>query len=467
MKKKIITISLILLAINIANAQKFDVETLKYSGNNDKYLNILVLGDGYTAAEQAKFITDSKKTIDYLFSQAPWKNYTNFFNVYAIKVISTQSGVNHPKTANDCGNIPSSTNNPYFGSSFDEAGIHRLIVPKNYTLIHNVINSNFSSQYAQVLIVANTSDYGGSGGEFATSTTEANSPEIVAHEIGHSFAGLADEYFAGDDYFDEKPNMTKTSNASLVKWKNWININGIGINKYGNTGLSASWYKPHTNCKMQLLGPAFCDVCAQAIIESIHSRVNTIVSYTPTNTSTISSANQYLDFNLTELMKPVTNTLNIKWKLDDVTVGNNVDFIKLDQNTLSNGLHNLVVTVTDDSGLLKVDNHATTHLSTVNWTINKSNLGVKLNSFENKISYSMYPNPTTNSFNLEFELDKQSKVLIELYSIDGKKIRQIENKTIDSGKYSNNINIEDLSAGSYLLSFKIDNSKFSKIIIKQ
>src|SRR6187455_1879043 len=99
MKKKITLILLMLLAMNLSNAQEFEVETLKFSGNNDHYLNILVLGDGYDATEQSKFITDSKKVIDYLFSQAPWKNYSTFFNVYGIKVISEQSGVNHPKTA--------------------------------------------------------------------------------------------------------------------------------------------------------------------------------------------------------------------------------------------------------------------------------------------------------------------------------------------------------------------------------
>lgn len=467
MKKKITALFLILLAINLSNAQKFDVETLKFSGNNDKYLNILVLGDGYTAAEQSKFITDSKKVIDYLFSQAPWKNYSNFFNVYGIKVISEQSGVNHPKTATDCGSQPAYTNKPYFGTTFDEGGIHRLIVPKNSTLIHQVINTNFSSQYAQAIIIANTSDYGGSGGVFATATVEASSPEIVAHEMGHSFAGLADEYYAGDNYFYEKHNMTKTSDPLLVKWKNWIGFNSVSVNKYGSSGNSALWYKPHHNCKMELLGPAYCSVCMQAIVETIHSKVNPIVSYTPSNTATISSTDQYLDFNLTALMKPSPNTLNIKWQLDNTPVGDNVDAVKIDQSKLSNGLHNLTVTITDDSNFLKVNNHAITHVNTVNWTINKSTLGVNMNSFENKISYSMYPNPTTNSFNIEFELDKQSKVSIELYTIDGKKIRQIENKTIDNKKYSKIVNIEDLSAGSYLLTFKIDNGTFSKIIIKQ
>lgn len=456
-----------LLAMNLSNAQEFEVETLKFSGNNDHYLNILVLGDGYDATEQSKFISDSKKVIDYLFSQAPWKNYSNFFNVYGIKVISEQSGVNHPKTATDCGSQPVYTNKPYFGTSFDEGGIHRLIVPKNYSLIHQVINTNFPSQYAQAIIIANTSDYGGSGGEFATATVEDNSPEIVAHEMGHSFAGLSDEYYAGDNYFYENHNMTKTSDPLSVRWKNWIGFNGVAVNKYEGSVNAALWHKPHHNCKMQLLGPDYCSVCTQAIVEAIHNKVNPIVSYTPSNTATISSADHYLDFNLTELMKPSPNTLNIKWKLDNTIVGENVDAVKIDQSTLSNGLHNLVVTVTDDSNFLKVDNHPTTHVSTINWTIDKSALGVNLNSFENKISYSMFPNPTTNSFYIEFNLDKQSEVLIELYSMDGKKIRQIENKTIDSKKYSKMVSIADLSSGSYLLTFKIDNATFSKIIIKQ
>jgi len=84
MKKKITTLLLLFLTINIVNAQKFDVETLKFSGNNDKYLNILVLGDGYTAEEQTKFIKTSKKEIDYLYS-AEGKQVTNNKNLLILQ----------------------------------------------------------------------------------------------------------------------------------------------------------------------------------------------------------------------------------------------------------------------------------------------------------------------------------------------------------------------------------------------
>lgn len=459
-------IFLMLLTISLSRAQVFEVETLMFNGNNDKYLNIIVLGDGYIAEEQSKFITDSKKVIDYLFSIEPWKNYANFFNVYAIKVISEQSGVDHPKTAADCESEPFYKNKPYFGTTYDEGGIHRAIVPKYATTIHRVINQNFSSKYDQIIIMANSSLYGGTGGEFATVTAHSNSAEIVAHEMGHSFAGLADEYEVGDNNYFETHNMTKTANPLLVKWKNWIGIKSVGVNKYGYSGDAALWYKPHHYCKMQRLGSSYCSVCMQAIVEAIHKKVDLIANYTPSSITAISSAEQYLDFNLKELLTPIPNTLKIEWKLDNQIVAEDVDFVTIDQNKLSNGLHNLVVTVTDDSDFLKVDDHQTVHLNTINWVIDKSSLGVDLNSIENRISYSMYPNPTTNSFKIEFDLDKQSEISIGLYTIDGKKIEQIENKEIVSKKFSKMVDIGYLPTGNYLLAFQIKNSTFSKIIVK-
>ena len=93
--------------------------------------------------------------------------------------------------------------------------------------------------YDQVCILANTPYYGGSGGSYATTTLNTASNEIYAHEIGHSFAALSDEYYAGDGYAGERVNMTKETNPLLVKWKNWMNINGIGIYQHCCGGNSA------------------------------------------------------------------------------------------------------------------------------------------------------------------------------------------------------------------------------------
>src|ERR1035437_1399306 len=216
--KKIITLCFIfLIKLNSVNSQTFQVDTLQYKGDINKYINIVIMGDGYTSSQQNTFITDANNLSSYLLAQTPWVNYANYFNVFAIKVISSQSGAKHPNTSSDCSSasplVPVSNPTTYFGCTFDSYGIHRLIVPQNTTNIVNVLAANFPN-YDQVLIIANTPYYGGSGGAYATSTVNSSSKEIAAHEIGHSFAHLADEYYAGDNFAAEKPNMTQETNPS-------------------------------------------------------------------------------------------------------------------------------------------------------------------------------------------------------------------------------------------------------------
>jgi hypothetical protein len=447
------------------------VDTLQYNGDVNRYINIVILGDGYISTEQNAFIADATNLSNYFLGQAPWSNYLNYFNVFAIKVISAQSGAKHPGTASDCNSaypsVPVSNPNNYFGSSFDRYNIHRLIGPTNTSHIVSVLAANFPN-YDQVLIVVNSPYYGGSGGYYATTTLAASANEIVAHEIGHSFANLADEYYAGDVYAAEMPNMTQETNPTLVKWKNWYGYNGIGIYQHCCGGNSALWYKPATNynCKMQSLGVPYCSVCEQTIIESIHALINPIVSYTP-NTSTISSPNQFIDFKLTELVKPIPNTLKIKWQLDGTVILNNIDSLKMDQNTLTNGIHTLVVNVTDTTSLLKVDNHSTLHFSTVTCTINKTITGLELKATDNKITCSIYPNPSSNILNISIDLEKRSNVSIKLASLDGKVIQHIMNKTLDRGVYLNTINIENIVNGTYIIIFKIGDFIHTEPLIKQ
>ena len=463
MKKKILLNSFLILVWNFGNAQT--METLQYNGDINKYINIVILGDGYTSSQQSDFISDATNLTNYLFTQSPWSNYKNYFNVFAIEVISNESGAKHLGTTSECGTIPISNPSTYFGSEFDYNGMHRLVVPTNTTNIVNVLSTIFP-YYDQVLMIVNTPHYGGSGGGIATSTNHSSSNEITAHELGHSFAGLADEYYAGDTYAGEKPNMTQQTNAALVKWENWMGINGIGIYQHCCGGQSASWYRPQNNCKMQNFGVSYCNVCTEAIIEKIHSLVNIIVSYTPT-TMTITSPNQYIDFNLSDLMKPIPNTLNIEWKLDGVQILNNVDSIQIDQNNLEIGMHTLTATVEDNSSLINVNNHYQIHFCTITWTIIKTTLGVQLMSNDNKISISAFPNPTNSILNISIESDKPQKASMYIISFDGRKSFQLENEIVVNGKYLNTYNVEHLSTGFYTIVFKIGDVTQTQKFIKQ
>ncbi len=467
--KKIILIFLQLILMNSINSQVFDVQNIQYKGDQNKFINIVILGDGYTVNEQQIFIDKATILTNDLFSQSPWSNYKNYFNVYAIKVISLESGVKHPNNLAECvsAGVPFSNPNNYFGSTFDYFGIHRLVVPINSQNITNVLANNLPN-YDIVIIIANSPYYGGSGGSRALATTNVNSKEILIHELGHSVGILADEYYAGDAYVGEKANMTQVTNPSLIKWKNWLTTPQIGINSYGNSGISNTWFKPTSNtCKMQILGVPYCSVCKEKLIENIHVKANPVVSYNPSNITTINSLNQFLNFSLTELMKPIPNTLTINWQLDTTIFNNNLENFQVDQNNLSNGTHTLTATVVDETSFVKTDNHNTIHFNTVTWTIQKNSLGVSTVAESNQIGISVFPNPSTDKINIEIDLEKSSNLSIELVSIDGKIIKTSPNKNVLEGKTINSFDISNLASGNYIFSIKINGANYSKIFVKQ
>ncbi|WP_323033789.1 M64 family metallopeptidase [Paracoccus sp. (in: a-proteobacteria)] len=392
MKKIIFLLQIkFVLALSLVHAQTFDRVNVQLNGSPDSLINIVIIGDGYTSAQQTKFVTDATSFTNFFFTRAPYKQYRNFFNVYGIKVISAESGAKHPQTSADaeCTAQPFSNPNTYFGSTFDYAGIHRLIVPTDNVNVAAVLAANFP-KYDLVVVLSNTTYYGGSGGSLATSTLHTSANLIALHEIGHTFGGLADEYWAGDIYASEHTNMTATSNASMVKWKNWIGAadnapysTKVGVYPYGTSGNSALWYKPSNYCMMQYLADylPYCPVCTETIIENIHSLTKSVLNYTPTILD-ISSPDESLKFKLTKLLKPEPNTLQIKWQLDGVKIGeDNVDSLSINQQSLSRSIHALKASVMDTTELLRIDNHTTKHVSAVTWNINTIGLPVAFTGF--------------------------------------------------------------------------------------
>lgn len=468
--KKLYFLLFILFSI-ATNAQVFEVDTLQYSGTSDKFINIVIMGDGYTESQQDDFIATATTLSNSLMNQSPWMQYQNYFNVFAIKVISLESGARHANTASDCNTafplVPVSTPNTYFRSRFDYLGIHRLIVPQLSGAIASVLAANLPD-YDQAIIVANTPYYGGSGGTWATSTADSDAYEVVAHEVGHSFANLADEYYAGEIYFTEKPNMTQESNPNLIKWKNWITDDTtIDMYNYCCGGTTGLWYKPSDHsCKMEVLGASYCAVCQQTIVEKIHAIVNPVVAFVPTELN-IATEQQFIDFNLSQLMKPVPNTLHIKWQLDETVYDTNTESFQLNQNVLSFGNHTLTAIVSDDTELIRVDNHSDVHFSTVSWTINHSELGTQLFASDNKFGYAIVPNPASQFVNVELELTKSSNIAIDLIATDGKIVQQIPVIMASEGKFSQQINIENLANGSFIIAVKIDGATFTKTMVKE
>jgi len=357
-----------LISWSVSYAQVFDVDTLQYTGDIDQRINLVILGDGYQETELQQFITDAGNFTDTFFSNSPYLEYRQFFNVFTIKVPSNESGASHPGTATDVmePEHPVIEVDNYFGSIFDYYEIHRLLVPVNTSAIMNVLANNFPS-YDQVVMLVNTPYYGGSGGQWATASTNPESSDVAIHELGHSFVGLKDEYWAGDFYAAEGINMTQETDPLLVRWKNWMGDYGVGIYQHCCGETSASWYKPHENCKMQYLNKPFCPVCVEGTIERIHALTDPIISYSPAEKN-ISTLSCDVEFSV-DLVEPEPNTLRRRWILNDVEIERNMDVVQVSGDSLNVGANTLKLVIEDTTELLRVDNHENMHVYNVSWNI--------------------------------------------------------------------------------------------------
>ena len=375
----------ILSIVNLSSAQQYRIDTLQYQGTNKQIVNMVILADGYTAAELDYFVEDARRFNSYFFNTEPFRQYTSYFNVFAIRTPSEESGAIHKGVSNDCpkddhghGNMPDRfnqytrntnvpTSNPktIFGSSFDNMGLHRLVIPHHEEAIQKVLKDHIPN-YSQVVILVNSPYYGGSGGKYATATVNAASNDIAVHEIGHSFAVLADEYWAGNQYAIEGPNRSQEADPTKVRWKNWIGTNGTGVYAYGSKASPSTWFRPHEFCKMQYLVAPFCNVCQEAFVETIHKLTNPIKNTSPRTMQAL-SADTVNKFSLS-LIKPSPNTLDVKWVLNGEQIDADKETIYINKGLFHAGTNELKAIVYDNTKLVRTEEHAK-HIYTAVWSI--------------------------------------------------------------------------------------------------
>ncbi len=421
--KKTLLVLFSFIGILTAQAQIFDVDTLIWSGPTTNRVNIVILGDGYTSSEQGDFIFDASVIANGMFSTTPYSEYQNYFNVFAVKVISNQSGVTHPGNSsdNDCGSQPVTNVDTYFGVSFDCGGgsYHRLTCVQNNAAVYSVLAAN-TPFYDQALVVSNTSYYGGAGGTYATFTKHNAVIELALHETGHSFASLADEYWAGPQYAtDSKRNMTSESDISAVKWSEWVGTNNVGL--YPHSG-DPNWFKPQNGqCKMEYLGVGypFCPVCRETHVMRTMALTTPYDSYSPSGSNVIATGDLVFDF---ASVRPNPNTLRFTWNLNGTEMQNGVqDSLELDYNSLQAGNNTLTATILDTTSFMRDENHVTAHTHVVVWNIDKTNGGFEVESNAYELEYALFPNPSTVS-TFTFKAADLKKPTVRIVDANGKSI---------------------------------------------
>lgn len=461
--KKLLPLFL-LIGMHSAKAQ-FPVDTLFKNGPVNKNINLVFMGDGYQTSELDKYILDTKRIVDDIFSISPFKEYKAYFNAFAIKVPSNQSGVKHPQSSQDpdCLPVPVMEPTTYFGSTLDAYGIHRLLVPTRN--VGSVLASSFP-QYDQAFLVVNSEYYGGSGGPVATASTNENGVEISIHEIGHSFALLADEYWAGQVYAVEKPNMTQENSPSLVKWKNWIGQGGVGIYGYEET---FGWYRPHQECKMRYLGYPFCHVCVETFTERIHTLVNPLLDYAPHHKN-LEVPEESIGFSLA-LLKPQPNTLKVVWRNNGVVVSKNAEAIVLPAGQFTLPIHTIKAEIMDTTLLSKAEAHLASHVTVVEWKVFQDiTTGLEITSSTVRYKVETSPNPFSESITINYTLPQKSRVTLSLLNTTGQVLKRLVAENQRAGQHTFTFPSAELNTqipGQYILNLDVNNTSIPLRIIKQ
>jgi hypothetical protein len=192
------------------------------NGDPATKVDLLLLGDGYTAAERKKFEADSKRLLAVLFATSPFKERRTDFNVWGLVPAAKQSGISRPSSGIYRSNPVSST--------YDAFGSERYVLAFD--------NKAFRRQasyapYDVVEIVVNARTYGGGGiyGLYSTvAAGSAEAPYVFVHEFGHHFAALADEYYTSPVAYlpstkrEEpwEPNVTALLDPAALKWKDLV-----------------------------------------------------------------------------------------------------------------------------------------------------------------------------------------------------------------------------------------------------
>jgi len=268
------------------------VVPLQINGDPADQLNLVVLGDGYTADELDEFRQDVDRHLNVLWSIEPFRSYRNYFNVYMIEVVSAESGIScdpedgnvQRDTALKLGFARTCPADPLArGITFGPGGQEAL--EQYVSMIDGVTPEN-----RQTLTLANTDTYGGIGGRNAT--TSGGSPQgplITPHELGHSLGGLQDEYpysargVPGGVYTGGEPSSihhTLLTEQEMLeqqrKWWRWLGQEseaGGVIGRYeGGLSRSEGVWRPSKHSIMKMLGYYFDQVGRERMTQRISGR---------------------------------------------------------------------------------------------------------------------------------------------------------------------------------------------------
>jgi hypothetical protein len=211
-----------------------EIFEVQVKGDPHDKVDFVFVAEGYIAGDKDKFKADVGRMTEFLFRTEPYKSLKDRFNVRAVFRPSPEKGVDEPRQR--------TYRKTALNASFNAFDLDRYLLIEEDHRMHEIAGQ---VPYDALIVLVDSPRYGGGSiaFDYCVSTVDhARSPEVFIHELGHSFGGLADEYYQSEvsynDFYPKgieplEPNITALLDPAQVKWQDLLSP-GIGVpTEYG------------------------------------------------------------------------------------------------------------------------------------------------------------------------------------------------------------------------------------------
>jgi hypothetical protein len=187
-------------------------------------VDLLLLAEGYPVDGRAKFEADARRMLEALFATEPWRSRRADVSVRGVFLSgSFEGGISNPRKG--------VWRRSALGCSFNAFDSDRYVLTYDDRTLREVAAL---APYDVVAILIDERKYGGGGiyNLWATVTVDTEpAPYVFVHELGHAFAGLADEYYTSQVAYESQgrptvepwePNVTALLDPAQLKWRDLV-----------------------------------------------------------------------------------------------------------------------------------------------------------------------------------------------------------------------------------------------------
>jgi len=368
--------------LDLALGQTATLFTVEENGPRAQRINLVFLSEGYTTADMPNFATHVNTAVNFLFTKEPWQQYRSYCNVYRIEIASNQSGCDNGNTSGAGG-----TRDTYFNAGFNTPSVTQLLTlaGNGNSRAYNLLNTHVP-EYDVPVVIVNDTKYGGAGGGISVASVNSSSAAVVEHEIGHSFAGLADEY--DTEYLiytpGEEPNNTAETNRALIRWNYWIEASTpvptpetatydalAGLFE-GSMYRTSGWYRPHNNSLMRSLNRPCGQINREQFVLKFYERVSLVDARTPVASTLNITSPSPLDFAVTAKVPSSGPALQVTWAINGTPQpGQTGTSFSILSSVIGNGAHTVTATLQDPTPFVRRDTDGLLN-EVVTWNLNVS-----------------------------------------------------------------------------------------------